>query len=80
MSSQIPPQLSDLLEGAERRFEDTVALFPATICEMHMNLRITYTNQYGLELFGYTREDVEKTYRTFDFHQTHTALLMFRIS
>jgi PAS domain S-box-containing protein len=42
------------------RFKETSELLPAIICECDTNMRFLYTNRLGLEMFGYSSEDLEK--------------------
>lgn len=53
-------RVRDHLEESERRFKEIAELLPGIICEMDTDLNITYTNELGLETFGFTRDDFEK--------------------
>ncbi len=53
-------RVRDDLEESERRFKEIAELLPGIICEMDTDLHITYTNELGLETFGFTRDDFEK--------------------
>jgi PAS domain S-box-containing protein len=48
------------LRESEARFRDLVGLLPETIFEADAGGRITYANDFGLQRFGYTREDLER--------------------
>lgn len=48
------------LRASEERFRETVELLPTIVCEYDLNGRFTYVNKYGLEVFGYTPEDLEQ--------------------
>ncbi|NLD99359.1 MAG: sigma 54-interacting transcriptional regulator, partial [Fibrobacter sp.] len=48
------------LRESQRRFKETADLLPGIICEMDSRLYLTYVNEMGLRLFGYTREEFEK--------------------
>ena len=44
----------------EERFREMARLLPCGIVETDLDLMITYANQTGLNMFGYTRADLEK--------------------
>jgi PAS domain S-box-containing protein len=44
---------------SERKFRDLADLLPQVIFETDMNCTITYVNRHGLQLFGYTDEEVQ---------------------
>lgn len=48
------------LRESQRRFKETADLLPGIICEMDTNLYLTYVNEIGLRLFGYTKAEFEK--------------------
>ncbi len=48
------------IDQSKKRFEDIVELLPGAIVEMDTNLMVTYVNQAGLDLFGYTDQDIKK--------------------
>jgi two-component system, cell cycle sensor histidine kinase and response regulator CckA len=48
------------LRENEKKFRDLIALLPLTIYECDREGRITFTNDIGLQLFGYTREDFNR--------------------
>ncbi|MFH2060147.1 MAG: PAS domain S-box protein [Pseudomonadota bacterium] len=43
----------------EERFREMARLLPCAIVETDINLNITYANQTGLDMFGYTQEDID---------------------
>ena len=53
-------QAETALRRSEQRFRDMADLLPTTICEMGPDLRIAYMNSVGLELFGYTSNELEE--------------------
>ncbi|HPV39793.1 MAG TPA: PAS domain S-box protein [Spirochaetota bacterium] len=48
------------LKRSEERFSDLVQLLPETVFEADRTGRIIFVNQAGLQLFGYSREDVDR--------------------
>lgn len=48
------------LVESERRFRETTELLPGVICELDFNMSFTYVNRKGLEIFGYSSEELEK--------------------
>jgi PAS domain S-box-containing protein len=48
------------LQESERRFREMSELLPCIICELNFDLYFTYINRYGLESFGYNREEFER--------------------
>ncbi len=48
------------LRESERRFRQMAMLLPDVVYEMDENFRLTYANQAGFELLGYTRRDFEQ--------------------
>jgi len=44
---------------SQKRFKETADLLPGIICEMDTNLYLTYVNEIGLELFGYTQSEFD---------------------
>ncbi len=48
------------LAESRSRFMEMANLLPNTICELDLDLKLTYVNRAGLELFGYTREETQK--------------------
>lgn len=52
-------QAEESLRASERRFREIAGLLPTVICEMDMSNNITYVNNIGLELFGYSKGDLE---------------------
>ncbi len=47
------------LGESEERFRDLAESLPLTIFEMDLQGRITYVNRTGLDVFGYSQQDVE---------------------
>jgi PAS domain S-box-containing protein len=47
------------LHESQIRFKEIADLLPGIICEMDMTLNLTYVNQMGFDVFGYTGEDFE---------------------
>ena len=45
------------LQQSEERFREMANLLPGAILEMDLDLRVTYANQTGLKLFGFTQEE-----------------------
>lgn len=48
------------LKESQRRFKETADLLPGIICEMDKNLYLTYVNEIGFQLFGYTGEEFQR--------------------
>lgn len=48
------------LRESQRRFKETADLLPGIICEMDTDLYLTYVNEIGFKLFGYTKSEFEK--------------------
>ena len=53
-------QAEEALKHNEERFSDFARFLPATVFETDMQGRITYVNQFALELFGYSLEEVSR--------------------
>ncbi len=51
-------QAEERLKESERKFRDIAELSPQVIFEQDPDGAVTYTNKRGLELFGYTEEDL----------------------
>ena len=49
----------EALRESEQRFREMADLLPNTICEMDLNLKLTYVNNFGLETFGYTQDEFD---------------------
>ena len=47
------------LQQSEERFREMANLLPGAILEMDLELKVTYANQTGLKLFGFTPEDFD---------------------
>ncbi len=50
---------TERLQESEKRFREMAELLPSAIVEMDDKLIITYVNQSGLALFGYTEQDID---------------------
>lgn len=50
----------DQLKEREERFREMARLLPCGIIETDLDLGITYINQAGLEMFGYTQQDIDR--------------------
>jgi two-component system, NtrC family, sensor kinase len=50
----------EALAESERRFQELADLLPQPVFECDTRGMITYSNRLGFELFGYTKEDLEK--------------------
>ncbi len=48
------------LAESRRRYQDLAEALPQVVFELDANGRFTYFSQRGLDLFGYTREDLER--------------------
>jgi len=44
----------------EKKFRDLVELLPQTVYEMDLHGNFKFTNNYGIQCFGYTHEDINK--------------------
>ena len=53
-------QIERRLKESEMRFRELTELLPTCIFENDIRSNVTYMNPYGLALFGYTQEDLEK--------------------
>jgi two-component system cell cycle sensor histidine kinase/response regulator CckA len=51
-------QAEDALRDSEKKFRDLAELLPQLIFETDINGRLNYVNQSGLDLFGYSREEL----------------------
>lgn len=68
------------LVESRRRFKDMAELLPGTICEIDSGLKISYVNRAGLELFGYTRKEVDAGLFAIDLvHPEERSLALGRI-
>jgi diguanylate cyclase (GGDEF)-like protein/PAS domain S-box-containing protein len=56
----------EALRKSEERFKQLAEVFPETIFEANMEGNVTYTNEYGLNQFGFTIEDIAKGVNIFD--------------
>ena len=53
-------QYEETLLESEKKYRDLTELLPQPIFESDMNGNITFANRIGLEIFGYTHEDLKK--------------------
>ncbi|NTV99098.1 MAG: PAS domain S-box protein, partial [Chlorobiaceae bacterium] len=58
----------DALAESERRFQELADLLPQPIFECDTTGVVSYTNRLGLELFGYSKEDMEKGVATLELY------------
>jgi len=49
----------EALRKSEERFREMARLLPNIICEMDINLRLTFVNNIGLETFGFTQDEFD---------------------
>lgn len=47
------------LEESEKRFREMADLLPSAICEVDLDLNVTYANELGLKMFGISMEELE---------------------
>lgn len=55
------------LRASEERFKNMAELLPTVICEMDQNMRVTYINNLGFEIMGYSHEDLKAGVKGLDF-------------
>ncbi len=48
------------IRESQERFRETAELLPGVICEMDLEMNVTYVNKRGVETFGYTLEDYKR--------------------
>lgn len=48
------------LEESEQRFREMAELLPSAICEIDLELNVTYANELGFKMFEMEREEIEK--------------------
>jgi PAS domain S-box-containing protein len=53
-------QVEDALRRSELRFREMARLLPTAVCEMGTDMTISYMNDMGLEMLGYSHADLEK--------------------
>jgi PAS domain S-box-containing protein len=62
---ELEARLNDLhqsekaLQESETKFRELADLLPQTVFETDTEARLTYTNQFGFQIFGYTDEDFQ---------------------
>ncbi|MBD3346800.1 MAG: PAS domain S-box protein [Chitinivibrionales bacterium] len=54
------------LKESETRFRETAETIPAVISEMDMEMKFTYVNKWGLDLFGFTEQDLKDGFSASD--------------
>jgi PAS domain S-box-containing protein len=59
------------LKDSESRFQDLADLLPLTVFELDLTGRVTLSNKKGLEVFGYTIEDIERGLTNLDVVGVH---------
>jgi PAS domain S-box-containing protein len=59
-------RFEEMLRESEQKFRELADLLPQTVCEINLNGRFTYTNRYGIEAHGYTKEEIEKSLNALD--------------
>ncbi|MFH1156081.1 MAG: PAS domain S-box protein [Pseudomonadota bacterium] len=50
----------EVIRKSQERFKSMADLLPCTIVELDKQLKVTYVNQAGFEMFGYTEEDLKQ--------------------
>jgi PAS domain S-box-containing protein len=55
------------LRESEEKFRNLADLLPSLVYEMDLNGTITYVNKNGLEMSGYSREDIDGGFSAIDF-------------
>ena len=53
-------EVEEALRNSEARFRDLVEMLPEAVFETDSNLDLTFANQRAFELFGYSKEDLER--------------------
>ena len=59
-------QIEEELREEERKFRDVAELTPQVIFELAADGKITFVNKQGLELFGYTEEEIRNGVSAYD--------------
>ncbi len=68
------------MRASEEKFRQLAEIFPETIYEADINGNITYSNQHGLDRFGYSPEDVQKGVNIMSFvSPKERGIALFRI-
>jgi PAS domain S-box-containing protein len=68
------------IRASEERFKSMADLLPCAIVELDQNLTVTYVNQAGMEMFGYTPEDFSQGIQGFSLlHRDELPRAMARI-
>ncbi len=53
-------RIEEELRESEKKYRDLVALLPQGVFEANLQGAITFANQYALDAFGYTQEDLDR--------------------
>ncbi len=56
----------DALRESEKRFKDLADMLPSTVFELSLKGKFTFVNSHGLDLFGYTLEELSHDAAVFD--------------
>lgn len=59
-------QREEMLRESEKRYHDLADFLPQTVFEMDENGRLEFVNRYGIEMFGYESEDLQKGLNAFE--------------
>ncbi len=59
-------RMEEALIESEKKFRDLSALLPEVVFETDLTGRFTYANSFGLDLFGYTPEELEEGLNAID--------------
>ncbi len=66
------------LEESEKRFRELADLLPQTVFEVNREGRLLYSNKFGLQLTGYTAEEIEAGINVFDLFPEEEKRNLFR--
>jgi PAS domain S-box-containing protein len=58
-------------EASEKRFRELSELLPQTAFELDLQGNVTYTNQHGLKITGYTMDDVRQGFNVIQLFEAH---------
>lgn len=62
--------MANKITSSEKKYREMAELLPQTLFECDLTGKITYANQNGFNLFGYTKEDINSGINVLDFiHQ-----------
>ena len=59
--------MADKITSSEKKYREMAELLPQTLFECDLNGKLTYANQNGFILFGYTKEDIINGINIFEF-------------